>query len=82
MSELIYENLGLELIKRQNRYFVRYDAGAHLCAWREDELSESEAERLQLGEQEQYEVIIGLQKRIQASGKSPYVQNWDPREES
>ncbi|MBF0197350.1 MAG: hypothetical protein HQL32_06550 [Planctomycetes bacterium] len=85
MSEVIYGNLereGLELVERGTKYFVRYDAGAHQVAWREDELSSEEAKKLQLGKPEEYEVIIALQARIEATGLNPNIQNWSPTRES
>lgn len=81
MEKVIYGNFyseGLELIERNEKYYVRYDAGAHQEALREDELSKDEAMKLQRGKKEEYEVIIAMQARLKASGKNPHEQNWYP----
>lgn len=69
---------GLEVVLRGGRYFVRYDAGTHAVQWREDEISPQELERLRLGGEDEYRVIIELQKRLEAVGENPYQQNWGP----
>jgi len=81
METVIYGNLqseALEVILREGRYFLRYDAGAHQMAWREDELTEDEFQRLRQGHADEYQVIIGLQHRLAASGNDPHKQNWNP----
>jgi hypothetical protein len=55
---------GLEVVERQGHYFVRYDAGAHQVAWREDEITIREFEQIKDVPHGQYEAIIGLQKRL------------------
>ena len=67
---------GLEVIRRDGRYFVRYDAGTHQVAWREDELTEEEFGRLRLGQQDEHAVLLGVQQRALANGGNPYRQNW------
>jgi len=47
-------------------------------AWREDELTEEEFQRLRKSRAEAYQVIIGLQCRLAADGFDPYKQNWNP----
>ena len=81
MEVRVYGNLnaeGLEVVQRHDRSFVRYDAGAHQIAWREDELTSEEFARLRATRGAESSVIIALQRRISASGDDPYVQNWSP----
>ncbi len=78
VRELSLEEDGIEIVKRDNRYYVRYDAGAHQVCWREDEISEEEAEKVKSGKAVEYDVIIELQRRLIASGIDPYVSNWSP----
>jgi hypothetical protein len=78
MEERVYGDVnseGLEVVRRSGRYFVRYDAGAHQTAWREDELSAEEFERLSRSQADEYEVIISLQRRL---GLDAYTSNWSP----
>ena len=69
---------GLELVKCDGKYYVRYDAGAHQESLCEDELTEDEAEKLQLGQNQEYEVIVSMQARPVASGENPRIENWSP----
>lgn len=81
MEKVIYGNLhneGLEVIEREGQYFVRYDAGSHNSAWREDELSGQEVERLRRSKSDEYSVIIELQRRLVMKGQNPNAQNWTP----
>lgn len=81
MEQIVYGSLrdeGMEVIRRDDRYFVRYDAGAHMTAWREDEISVQELARLKMGRNEEYRVLLEIQNRVQPAGGNPYSQNWTP----
>lgn len=81
MEEVVFGSLeseGLEIISRRGRYFLRYDAGAHSVAWREDEISELEVASIRSGRAAEGETILGVQTRLEASGVNPYLQNWAP----
>lgn len=65
----------MEVVKRDGRHYVRYDAGAQQMVWREDEITEDEAKKIASGRAGEYEVIIGLQKRL---GLDAYKSNWTP----
>ena len=45
------QEIGVEVVEREGRLFIRYDAGAHQVAWREDEIDTDEFEGIldQLG---------------------------------
>ena len=82
METVIYGSLqtqGLEVVARDSRLYVRYDAGAHQIAWREDEITDEEFRRLKHGGAAEHDVLIELQARISAAGGDPYRQNWTPR---
>jgi len=81
MEEVVFGNLeleGLEIVSRSGRYFVRYDAGSHNVAWREDEITELEVASIRSGRAAEHEAILSLQKRLEATGINPYEQNWAP----
>jgi hypothetical protein len=81
MEEVVFGSLdseGLEIVSRDGRYFVRYDAGTHNVAWREDEITELEADSIRGGRAAEHEAMLGLQKRLEATGVNPYEQNWAP----
>lgn len=81
MENRVFGNVseeGLEVVEREARYYVRYDAGAHQIAWREDEISAEEFAQLKSGRAGEYQIIIALQRRLQLQGINPYKQNWEP----
>ena len=81
MEEVVFGSLeseGLEIVSRGGLYFVRHDAGAHNVAWREDEISELEVAAIRSGIAAEHGAILGLQKRLEATGVNPYEQNWVP----
>lgn len=81
METRVYGDLnaeGLEVVCREGRYFVRYDAGAHQMAWREDEITSDQFNQLRASRTEEYAVILELQRRIRSRGDDPNCQNWVP----
>jgi hypothetical protein len=78
MDNVVYKSQGIEVVVRDGRYFVRYDAGAHQVVWREDELTESELESIKLGGSMQMQAMFHLQRRLEQCGINPYLQNWAP----
>ena len=81
MENIIFGNLeseGIEVVARSNKLYVRYDAGAHQTALREDEISESEFRKIKQGGVVQEQAMFDIQKRLEKSGIKPYVQNWKP----
>jgi hypothetical protein len=69
---------GLEVVSRQGRYFVRYDAGAHQVAWREDVITQDEFASLSSSSENERSVILALQERLSGAGIDPYKPNWLP----
>lgn len=43
MRVKIYDQHGIEIFQEDSRFFVRYDAGAHMVVPRLDEISKDEA---------------------------------------
>ena len=62
MSEQVFEDYGIVLVRRGNKFFVRYDAGHLVAEMREDEVSEQQALRLQQGEQAAYQVLLEVER--------------------
>ena len=82
MEKVIHGDLEaqeFEVIERSGRYFVRYNAGAHQTAWREDEISLADLELIQSGPEGESRALFGLQKRLLASGVDPYRSNWSSK---
>lgn len=81
MDEVIYGNLqeiGFEIVQRDEKRYVRYDAGAHQVAWREDEITEEEYAQITGDKNARNWGFIGMQKRLIANGIDPYRENWKP----
>jgi hypothetical protein len=62
MTEQVFEEYGIILLKRDDKFFVRYDAGHFVVQMREDEVSEQQALRLQQGEQAAHEVLLEVER--------------------
>ena len=81
METVIYGKIseGLEIVNRNGRYYLRYDAGAHQVVWREDEISEIESKVISAGGNSEYSGVLAVQNRLTESGVNPNVQNWWPK---
>jgi hypothetical protein len=75
MRVQIYNTDGVELFKDGAKYYIRYDAGSHQIAIREDEISEDEAKRVMASSAEATRVLFALQERLTRRGVNPYVSN-------
>ncbi len=81
MKKPIYGNLaneGLEVVQRDGRLYMRCDAGAHSCQWREDEINQDEFDQLQDSSQSTSKVMLDIQERLITEGIDPYISNWNP----
>ena len=67
---------GIEVIARGSRYFVHYETGGHQTAWREDELTSEQAERIRGGEDAILKVLLEVQRAVQSQGGDPFKENW------
>jgi hypothetical protein len=75
MHAKIYDQHGIEIFQEDSRFFVRYDAGAHMVVPRLDEISKDEAGLAMTGPAAAERVLLSLQKRLQAAGIDPYKTN-------
>lgn len=69
---------GLEIVRRDGRLFVRYDAGAHFAQFREDEITEDEFGGLLSDGRGRNKTLLEIQRRLEKSGVDPYKSNWSP----
>lgn len=75
MRENIFDDGDIQISKDGQKYFIRYDAGAHQIAMREDEISDEEANRIIADPAEISVVLFALQERLEKSGHNPYKPN-------
>ncbi|HEX7641035.1 MAG TPA: hypothetical protein VF472_02385 [Burkholderiaceae bacterium] len=75
MREVVYDNDGVAVLKDDAKYYVRYDAGAHQIAIREDEISEDEALQIRAGTAQATQVLFVVQRRLTAARTDPYISN-------
>ncbi|PKM73131.1 MAG: hypothetical protein CVU91_06075 [Firmicutes bacterium HGW-Firmicutes-16] len=54
---VIFEDYGVEIILKDGRYYIRYDAGRIAIIYDEIEITKEEAERAQQGPQNAMEII-------------------------
>jgi hypothetical protein len=80
METIVYRYNCLDVVRRDGRLFVHYDAGGHLILWREDEITEQEFQRLIAGPESMTKVMLEIQARLIAQGIDPYRSNWTPPE--
>jgi hypothetical protein len=63
MEDLIFSDFGIEIFKRDDRIFVRYDSGGIASYDKEDEITVEESIKAQKSEQDAYEVLLACEKR-------------------
>jgi hypothetical protein len=63
MEKLISEAFGCKIIGRNGKLFIQYDNGQSASWIVENEISQEEAQKAILSEQDAYEVIIKAEKR-------------------
>ena len=68
----------VQIVERNSKLFIRYDAGAHQVVWREDEISKEEFLIIKQNEENIEPVLFKLQDRLIKSGIVPNVSNWNP----
>lgn len=71
----LFEFNDIEIWKRGEKYFVRYDAGAHQIVIREDEISEENALQASEGKEAAIKMLFDLQRKLELSGINPYISN-------
>ena len=61
MTEQIFDDYGIVVIKKGEKFFVRYDSGTAVAEIKESEVSPAQAARLQISEQEAYRVLLEIE---------------------
>ncbi len=64
MKQKIFDEGNLQVLSDGDDFYVRYDAGAHQPAIREDKISKDEADQIMSGKKEATKVLFALQKRL------------------
>ena len=75
MREKIFDEDNLQVLSDGDDFYVRYDAGAHQPAIREDRISEKEANQIMSSSKEATKVLFALQKRLKEANIDPYKSN-------
>ena len=58
---LIMKNEGIQLLENEGKYYIEYDAGAHMIKKKRIEISEDEAEICQCDVEKMYNLILRYQ---------------------
>lgn len=66
---------GVAVLREGDAWYIRYDAGAHQIAMREDAIPEDEARHAMTGPEGAVEVLFALQRRLIVAGIDPYAAN-------
>ena len=61
--QLIKEDTGIKLLKNEGKYYLEYDAGAHMIKKKRIEISLDEAEMCQYSDDEMYNTILYYQNK-------------------
>ncbi|MBK5374403.1 hypothetical protein JFT81_07130 [Pseudomonas sp. TH43] len=75
MDNLFFKFRDVEICRRHESYFIKYDAGNHVDVMREDEISEQEALTAAMGEEAVIKFLFELQERLIREGVDPYFSN-------
>ncbi|WNJ33155.1 hypothetical protein [Enterobacter hormaechei] len=63
MNEAIFTGFGIDIIKRESEYFIRYDTGTIAMIEKVSKITSEEALKAQKSERDAYDVIIATQAR-------------------
>ena len=62
MGNVIFSDFGCTILRRDGRYFIRYDSG-EIASWLlENEISAANAEKAKKSEEDAYEVILSAER--------------------
>ncbi|MDF7785473.1 hypothetical protein G5574_04370 [Pantoea stewartii] len=71
MNELMFSGYGVDIIKRNDEYYIRYDSGTIAMYEIKSKISFYEVLKAQKSERDAYEVIIATQSR-EGRGRSQF----------
>ena len=63
MNEMIFTGFGIDIVKKNDEYYIRYDTGTIAMIEKESKITHEEALKAQKSEMDAYEVIISTQAR-------------------
>ncbi|MHB8255489.1 MAG: hypothetical protein ACYDEV_17830 [Acidiferrobacter sp.] len=63
MDGTIFVGYGIEIVKRDEHFFIRYDAGEIVVQSREEEITAEEVTKAQESEKDAYDVLLACQAR-------------------
>jgi len=75
MKKKVYEGGNIEIWEECGQFFVRYDAGAHQIALREDPITKEEASLMMSDFNKATKILFAIQKRLEETGVNPYESN-------
>lgn len=61
--ELVFSGFGIEIIKKEGKFFVKYDSGEIVSKVIEKEITEEEAIKAQKSEKDAYEMLLSRERR-------------------
>jgi hypothetical protein len=62
MDEIIFEDYGITILKREGQLYVRYDTGELVIQMKESQITERQAHKARQSEQDAYEVLLAIQR--------------------
>ncbi|WP_219834743.1 hypothetical protein [Paenibacillus sp. R14(2021)] len=68
VERLVFSDYGIEIYERNEKKYIRYDAGEIVVQIREIEITAEEAAKAQLGPEYAYEVIVKCEKVRRETG--------------
>lgn len=69
MDEIVFQRFGAEVLLRDGRYYIRYDAGGIAVRMKELPISAADAQRAGLSEQDAYRVILNAEHVDRTRGR-------------
>ena len=66
MDNIIFSDYGIDILKRLERLYIRFDAGELVVHPKEIEITEEESVKAQMSEQDAYEVILAAEQRCKS----------------
>ncbi len=79
-DEIVLEGPGWQILGRDSQYLLAYSTGGHEDAWRRDEITTADVERVRADpyQQQLAELIVSVQRRVRERGEDPHISNNDP----
>jgi len=81
MEKVLYGEISqgsIQIVDRNSKLYIRYDAGAHQISWREDEITHQDFTQIVKSETNIESVLLKVQNRLISTGVKPYISNWNP----